>query len=588
MNFLKSFFASILGTLTALGLFFVILLLFVSGIASIINAPSGLTSVKQNSVLDLNLNYPIVDRAPNFDEFQRFLGLEDEVLGLPDILSAIDKAKDNSSIKGIRLRTDFISAGWAQTRSIRNALNRFKESGKFIYAYGDLYTQKGYYLASVSDSIFLNPVGILEFKGLASEVLYYKDFQEEYGVKMEVIRHGKYKSAVEPYLENEMSADNRYQIKTLLNDIWETVREEIGEARNLKSKTIDDIINNQRLVVPEDGVNETLIDALVYEDDFDERINTALEISSSQKTNLASIRQLNNASSTYNTDIKDRIAVVFARGPIMYGEGTENMIAQGVFVETLQELADDDWIKAVVLRVESPGGNALTSDLLWRAIENLKSKKPVFVSMGNVAASGGYYIAAGADQIYADPLSITGSIGVFASLPNIHGMTKKLGINAQTVETHQNALGYSFFQPLSETFKQRTIKSIENTYNTFKQRVIDGRGLTSAEVESIAQGRVWSGKQALNVGLVDHLGGLQDAIMAAAKAANIENYNIVNYPKFEEDLESVLSAALPSIESKLTWMQWVPKNLRQQLQHTDPKNPLLSVQMLIPFDLSIE
>lgn len=588
MNFLKSFFASILGTLTALGLFFVILLLFVSGIASIINAPSGLTSVKQNSVLDLNLNYPIVDRAPNFDEFQRFLGLEDEVLGLPDILSAIDKAKDNSSIKGIRLRTDFISAGWAQTRSIRNALNRFKESGKFIYAYGDLYTQKGYYLASVSDSIFLNPVGILEFKGLASEVLYYKDFQEEYGVKMEVIRHGKYKSAVEPYLENEMSADNRYQIKTLLNDIWETVREEIGEARNLKSKTIDDIINNQRLVVPEDGVNETLIDALVYEDDFDERINTALEISSSQKTNLASIRQLNNASSTYNTDIKDRIAVVFARGPIMYGEGTENMIAQGVFVETLQELADDDWIKAVVLRVESPGGNALTSDLLWRAIENLKSKKPVFVSMGNVAASGGYYIAAGADQIYADPLSITGSIGVFASLPNIHGMTKKLGINAQTVETHQNALGYSFFQPLSETFKQRTIKSIENTYNTFKQRVIDGRGLTSAEVESIAQGRVWSGKQALNVGLVDHLGGLQDAIMAAAKAANIENYNIVNYPKFEEDLESVLSGALPSIESKLTWMQWVPKNLRQQLQHTDPKNPLLSVQMLIPFDLSIE
>lgn len=588
MNFLKSFFASILGTLTALGLFFVILLLFVSGIASIINAPSGLTSVKQNSVLDLNLNYPVVDRAPNFDEFQRFLGLEDEVLGLPDILSAIDKAKDNSSIKGIRLRTDFISAGWAQTRSIRNALNRFKESGKFIYAYGDLYTQKGYYLASVSDSIFLNPVGILEFKGLASEVLYYKDFQEEYGVKMEVIRHGKYKSAVEPYLENEMSADNRYQIKTLLNDIWETVREEIGEARNLKSKTIDDIINNQRLVVPEDGVNETLIDALVYEDDFDERIKTALEISSSQKTNLASIRQLNNASSTYNTDIKDRIAVVFARGPIMYGEGTENMIAQGVFVETLQELADDDWIKAVVLRVESPGGNALTSDLLWRAIENLKSKKTVFVSMGNVAASGGYYIAAGADQIYADPLSITGSIGVFASLPNIHGMTKKLGINAQTVETHQNALGYSFFQPLSETFKQRTIKSIENTYNTFKQRVIDGRGLTSAEVESIAQGRVWSGKQALNVGLVDHLGGLQDAIMAAAKAANIENYNIVNYPKFEEDLESVLSGALPSIESKLTWMQWVPKNLRQQLQHTDFKNPLLSVQMLIPFDLSIE
>jgi protease-4 len=264
------------------------------------------------------------------------------------------------------------------------------------------------------------------------------------------------------------------------------------------------------------------------------------------------------------------------------------MIAQGVFVETLQELAEDEWIKAVVLRVESPGGNALTSDLLWRAIENLKTKKPVLVSMGNVAASGGYYIAAGADQIFADPLTITGSIGVFASLPNIHGMTKKLGIHAQTVETHQNALGYSFFQPISDSFKARTIKSIENTYTTFKQRIIDGRGLTPEAVEEIAQGRVWSGKQAQKIGLVDHLGGLQETIAAAAKAADLEVYNTVDYPNFEENLESVLSEALPSLQSNTTWMHWVPKNLRQQLQHTDPKNPLLSIQMLIPFDLSIE
>ena len=588
MNFLKSFFASVLGTLIGLGLFFVIVLLLISGITSMIGSPKGFGSVKQNSILALDLNKSILDRAPSFDEIQRILGIDDEVLGLPDIISAIDKASQNSNIKGIRLRADFISAGWAQTRSIRNALDRFKGSGKFIYSYGDIFTQKGYYLSSISDSIFLNPVGVLEFKGLASEVLYYKDFQDEYGVKMEVIRHGKYKSAVEPYLQSEMSSENRYQIKTLLNDIWETLREEIALSRNLDQNTLDKIINSQLITTPEDGVREGLIDALVYEDDFNKKIKSHLEFSLNKKLNIASIAEVNNATLTYDATIKDRIAVVFARGPIMYGEGTESIIAQGVFVKTLQEISEDDWIKAVVLRVESPGGNALTSDLLWRAIENLKTKKPVIVSMGNVAASGGYYIAAGADQIFADPLTITGSIGVFASLPNIHGMTKNLGINAQTVETHKNALGYSFFQPLSESFKTRTIKSIENIYSTFKQRVIDGRGLTPRAVEELAQGRVWSGKQALDIGLIDHLGGLQDAIAAAAKTAELEDYNTIDYPKFEQDLESVLSGALPSLKSKVSWMHWVPTGIRNQLQYIDPKNPLLSIQMLIPFDLIIE
>ena len=588
MNFLKSFFASVLGTLIGLGLFFVIVLLLISGITSMIGSTKGFGSVKQNSILALDLNKSILDRAPSFDEIQRILGIDDEVLGLPDIISAIDKASQNSNIKGIRLRADFISAGWAQTRSIRNALDRFKGSGKFIYSYGDIFTQKGYYLSSISDSIFLNPVGVLEFKGLASEVLYYKDFQDEYGVKMEVIRHGKYKSAVEPYLQSEMSSENRYQIKTLLNDIWETLREEIALSRNLDQNTLDKIINSQLITTPEDGVREGLIDALVYEDDFNKKIKSHLEFSLNKKLNIASIAEVNNATLTYDATIKDRIAVVFARGPIMYGEGTESIIAQGVFVKTLQEISEDDWIKAVVLRVESPGGNALTSDLLWRAIENLKTKKPVIVSMGNVAASGGYYIAAGADQIFADPLTITGSIGVFASLPNIHGMTKNLGINAQTVETHKNALGYSFFQPLSESFKTRTIKSIENIYSTFKQRVIDGRGLTPRAVEELAQGRVWSGKQALDIGLIDHLGGLQDAIAAAAKTAELEDYNTIDYPKFEQDLESVLSGALPSLKSKVSWMHWVPMGIRNQLQYIDPKNPLLSIQMLIPFDLIIE
>ncbi|MFQ3341204.1 MAG: protease-4 [Flavobacteriaceae bacterium] len=588
MNFLKSFFASVLGTLTAVGFFFVLMLLIISGFASLMNAPSGVESVSENSVLKLDLNGTILDRAPVFDELQGLLGFEESVLGLPVVIAAIDKASEHPNIKGISLRADFISAGWAQTRSIRNALVRFKESGKFIYSYGDVYTQKGYYLASVSDSIFLNPVGVMEFKGLASEVLYYKDFQDEYGLKMEVIRHGKYKSAVEPYLENEMSPSNRYQIKSLLTDIWETLKNEIAYARKLTPETLDEIIADQKINIAKDAVTEHLIDELIYEDVFEQKMKIRMGLEPDDDLKLASVKKVNNSVNAYDSSIKDRIAVVYARGPILYGEGTESIIAQGVFVETLETLAEDDWVKAVVLRIESPGGSALTSELLWRAIENLKAKKPFVVSMGNVAASGGYYIAAGADQIFADPLTITGSIGVFASLPNANGLMRNFGINAQTVQTHKNALGYSPFQPLSEAFKKQTVLGIKNTYAIFKNRVMDGRGLSPKAVEAIAQGRVWSGKQALENGLVDHLGGLDDALAAAAKVANLENYNKIEYPKFEKNLESILSSITPSLQLESPWMQWFPKNIKQLVQTPRAENPLLSIQMLIPFELSIQ
>lgn len=588
MNFIKSFFASILGTLTALGIFFVMVLLIISGFASLMNAPSGGGSISDNSVLKLDLNGTILDRAPTFDELQRVLGLEESTLGLPNIIAAIDKASKHDKIKGISLRADFISAGWAQTRSIRNALLRFKESGKFIYSYGDIYSQKGYYLSSVSDSIYLNPLGALEFKGLASEVLYYKNFQDEYGLKMEVIRQGKYKSAVEPYLENEMSPANRYQIKSLLKDIWETLKTEIAHARNLVPEILDIIIEDQKINIAEDALTENLIDGLIYKDIFEQKIKTRMNIAFEDDLKIVSIKKLNNNVSTYNASIKDRIAVVYARGPILYGEGTENIIAQGVFVETLETLAKDDWIKAVVLRIESPGGSALTSELLWRAIENLKEKKPFIVSMGNVAASGGYYIAAGADQIFADPLTITGSIGVFATLPNANGLMKNLGINAQTVETHKNALGYSPFQPLSKAFEKQTLLGIENIYTIFKKRVIDGRGLSPEAVENIAQGRVWTGKQAVKNGLVDYLGGLDDALAAAAKAADLEDYNKMEYPIFKEDLESILSGITPSLKLKSSLTEWLPKNLKHSFEIIKTENSLLSIQALVPFELSIK
>ena len=587
MNFTRSFFASVLGSLTAFGLLFVILLLIISATASIFNASSGVRTLSDNSILNLDLNLPIVERPPVFDEIQSLLGLEEEVLGLPNILSAIKIAAENPKIQGIRLRSDFISSGWAQTHSIRKALKDFKSKDKFIYAYGDVFTQKGYFLASVADSIFLNPVGALEFKGLASEVLYYKDFQDKYGFKMEVVRHGKYKSAVEPFLENEMSPENKFQIYTLLNDIWSTLREEISISRDLLPETLDAIVSNNKIAIPQDAVSSKLIDGLAYEDVFDEKIKTRLGLDIDEKLNKVSINSVNSTKESYDASIKDRIAVVFAKGPILYGEGSESIIAQGIFVETLEELSKDDWIKAVVLRVDSPGGSALTSELIWRTIEKLKESKPVIVSMGNVAASGGYYIAAGADHIFADPLTITGSIGVFATLPNVKGFLDDIGIQAQSVETHPNALGYSPFQTLNKSYEKQMISGIENIYDIFKERVIQGRELSPEAVENLAQGRVWSGKQALKLGLIDDLGDLQDAITLAAKDLEIEDYNVIEYPKFEENLENMLKGITPSLEVKNPLKNLIPEQMMLILESNQSRGPLPYIQTLLPFELRI-
>jgi protease-4 len=587
MNFFKNFLASVLGTLTAIGLFFALILMLVATVASVMVSPTSSKAIQANSVLDLNLNVPITDRNPSFDELEIILDLNEDVLGLPEIISAIDQAALNPKIEGIRLRSDFITAGWSQTRSIRTALEKFKAEGKFIYAYADFFTQKGYYLASVADSIILNPMGELDFKGLASEVLYYKDFQEEYGIKMEVIRLGKYKSAVEPYLDNKMSDANRYQIQTLLLDVWETLNEEISVGRKLSSETLNELINTQQLSTPQDALDQGLIDLLDYESAVVDLIQSRLNLGT-EEVRFASIADLNPSSpSAYDNQVKDRIAVVYANGPILYGEGTQNIIAQGVFTETLEELAKDDWVKAVVLRVDSPGGSALTSELLWQTLEKVKKQKPVLVSMGDVAASGGYYIAAGADQIFADPLSITGSIGVFASLPNASGFIENLGIHAETVETHPNALGYSIFQPLSPAFEAKTKKSIEKTYALFKQRVAEGRKLSETAVEDLAQGRVWSGKQALANGLIDSLGGLQATIQAAAKLAQIDHYKVMEYPNFEEDLSSLLSGLTISLGLNRLWNSVLPSTLSSQIDQLSTPKPAAQMQLLLPFEIKI-
>ena len=552
MNFFKSFLASLMGTFIAMGL---VALFFFMGIAAIATSlnfeQSKGTWIKENSVLGLNLNTMVTDRSPNFNPLEGLSDFDSGMMGMDEIIGSIKKAKQDDKIKGIKLQPGFIASGWAQAREIRNALKEFKTSGKFIYAYGDYMSQKGYYVSSVADSIFMNPMGMMQLKGLSSEVLYYEDFQNQYGVKMEVIRHGKYKSAVEPYLQDHMSEENRIQIQSLLNAVWETLRDEVAQSRGLEPATLDTLADDLVVTDAEEALAQGIIDGLVYEDDFEDKIKVAMEVDPKEDLKVVDSDKINIQIQEYDNEISDRIAIVYAQGPILNTKGSADIIGKEAINKAFQEILESDKIKAVVLRVDSPGGDALTSEIILNASRALKGKKPLVVSMGNVAASGGYYISSLADRIFADPMTITGSIGVLAAFPNIRGMTNRIGINAEQVTTHKNAMGYSPFEPLSEGFEKSTISAIEKVYHTFKSRVSEGRSLSMEIVEEIAQGRVWSGKNAVEIGLVDTLGGLQEAITGAAELAKIDKYNLVDYPEYDDDFESMLLNAFSQAQTKL-------------------------------------
>ena len=590
MNFLRTFLASVLGTLTALVLGGIILFMLIAGIASAVNSEGSSSAlIQDNSIFSLKLDLPILDNVPGSQEFQVSLGLDAESVQLIDLVTAIDLAKANDKIKGIHLRSEYVQAGWAQTKTLRDALVTFKESGKFIAAYGDYFTQKGYYLASVADSIFVNPNGGVEFKGLASEVLYFKDFEDEYGFKMEVIRHGKYKSAVEPYLSNTMSEANREQIGSLIASLWETIGSEIAEARNMSVDELDAIATELKANLVENAVKVGLVDQINYKSEYIELLKNKVGISEEDKLKLVDYNDLLAGNAAYKKGVRDKIAVIYAQGPILFGDGSESQIGDQVFVEAIEEAVKSKRVKAIVLRVNSPGGSAMISDILWNALEDAKKEKPLVVSMGNVAASGGYYIACNADTIFADPMTVTGSIGVFATIPNVKGFTDDIGINAEHVMTHKNAVGYSPFEPISPGFRKSALEGIEHVYETFKQRVADGRNLSLEEVEALAQGRVWTGLQAKENGLVDALGGLDAAIEAAAELAEIEEYNLTSYPKVETDFDDIFALMSPfaAIETKIK--SALPREFSAFIEaSTSEENQALQIQARIPFSLDIK
>lgn len=586
MKFLRNLLAAILGCLIAFGIMFMMFFIF----AALVGSSNDGVKIKSNSILELSFSEPISDYlGKNSDD--PFGALFEEGQGLDEILHAIAIAKNDSKIKGISMNTSFLQAGFAQTQEIRRALEDFKAAGKFVYSYSDFYTQKDYYLASVADAMYLNPQGILDFKGLASEVLYYKSLQEKSGVKMEVIRHGKYKSAVEPFLSDTMSDENRSQIKELITSIWTSMLEDISETREIDIKSLNTIADTLGGRMPKYAIASGLIDGTFYFDEYESMLLEQSGIDNDAKINYVSIEDYSTLANTKTIRSgTDKIAVIFAQGEILYGEGGKDFLGQGAINRALKKARDNDNIKAIVLRVDSPGGSALVSDIIWREIELTKEKKPVVVSFGNVAASGGYYIAAGADKIFAEPTTITGSIGVFGTVPNMTELADNIGINAEQVGTNANSVDYSLFEPMTDSFRNQILEGIENTYDTFLERVASGRDMTVEEVNEIAQGRVWSGVDAKRLGLVDEIGNLDDAIEAAAEMVELENFGIRKYPKYKSDFERLmddLGSAKVSIGAAFV-KEELGNELYQSLKEIKEMSKQRDIQARMPYTINIK
>lgn len=588
MNFFKNVLATMVGIILFSMLSF--FLLFIVGIA--VSASSESTvAVKNNSVIKLDL-FTVTNDYGGKTRVTDFEFSEKNNDGLIDVLNAIDYAKTDSSIKGITIENNASLLGISQRKAIREKLIDFKKTGKFVVAYSDGYSQSEYYMNSVADTVYLNPMGSVDFKGLASEVLYMKDLQEKSGVKMEVIRHGKYKSAVEPFLQQTMSEENREQMTVLLNSIWDNVITDISESRKISKDSLNFIATNLEGRTPELALKNKLIDKIAYFDEYENGMRKAMNIEKDKEINKVDI--LDYVSSTFGKSknkSKDRIAVIVAQGEIRGGEGSVNVIGEGSINRALKEARTNENVKAIVLRVNSPGGSALTSDIIWREIEITKKVKPVIVSMGDVAASGGYYIACNATRIFAEPTTITGSIGVFGVIPNFKEVANKIGVNAEVVKTHKNSAGYSVFTEMDPGFRETIQADIERVYSVFVNRVASGRNMTFEKVDALAQGRVWTGTMALENGLVDELGGLDSAIDYAAKEVGLTDYRINYYPEYEIKLRDLLRGLIGMNVKEAQQeaiIQTVGKENYELFERINYIKETKSVQAMLPYQISIK
>jgi len=589
-DFLKIVLASALGFVIAnILLSLVVMVLFFGAMGSFVGSLSSEKFVLQdNSVLNLRLNAPITERTPEEDPFTSMITPDQpSAMGLNDIISAIRKAKSEDNIKGIYLDSRVFSASLATLAEIRHELESFKDSGKFIVAYADTYTQGGYYLASVADKIVLNPQGMLDLHGLSSTPIFFKDALDKLGIEMQIFKVGTYKSAVEPFTQNEMSNENREQITAYLNDAWSFLRKDLANARSLTEMEIDSLADTLPMLQPAESlVAARLVDTLLYETEMKDYLRTLLEIDEDSKIPSATVANMKSVKTKTVRKTDNTIALLYAHGNIISGNGSAN-IQDKYMVNEIEKLKDDDDIKAVVFRVNSGGGSAYASEQIWKAITELKEEKPVIVSMGDLAASGGYYIAANADKIVAQPTTLTGSIGIFGAFPSFEGTTKKIGVYTDEVKTNEFSDFGNLTRPFNDRESEMLQAMVERGYDLFLTRCADGRGMPKDSLARYAEGRVWTGNQAKEIGLVDELGGIEKAIEIAAEMANLgKSYVVFEYPRLRSKFDELLNPAKEELAAR-TLKEYlgesyelfmILKNIKEQDY----------IQARIPFDLNIQ
>ncbi|MEI8225556.1 MAG: signal peptide peptidase SppA [Bacteroidota bacterium] len=542
-NFLKYTLATITGIIIVSIIFFITMIASISALVASGDKPA---SISANSILVLKAGVTIPDRGNQIPlaGIDLFNMTFTPAPGLNEILQNIEKASDDSKIKGILIENGLLPSGWATIGEIRNALEKFRMDGKFVISYSDyVLTQECYYLSTVADKIYINPGSMVDFKGLSSEVMFYKKALEKLGVEVQVTRHGKFKGAVEPFILDKLSEENKTQIKDYVGSIWKHVIKSISESRNIPADQLNLLADKLTGNIAANALDNKLVDGLMFRDALIDTLKALSGISKDKDLNLVSMIKYSKVPDPNKTiSVKNRIAVVYASGTIVMGKGNENNIGGNHYADVIRKVRLDSSVKAIVLRVNSPGGNAIASDIIWRELELAAKAKPVVISMGNYAASGGYFISAPATKIYADPTSISGSIGVFGLIPNAGKLLEqKLGLSTEFVNTNKNSEFPSIYRPMNIFEKEVMQMSIEKVYSDFVGKVASGRKMTAESVDSIGQGRVWSGTSAQKIGLVDEIGGLKDAIKGAADLAGVDTWSIRELPVIEDPYTRLLS-----------------------------------------------
>jgi protease-4 len=580
MNFLKMFFSSCLGAFVALVAFAIVGIFILAGLGG--EAP---VDVKPNSVLSLKLNYPITELELDDPLADILPGAAEKTLGLMQLKSAIKKAKNDENIKGIYIQSGSVGGGISTITELRQSLIEFKKSGKWVVAYSDYFSEGGYYLASVADSIFLNPEGMVEVNGLASEVTFFKKLFDKLEIRPQVFRVGEFKSAVEPFLRDDLSDENRLQLTELLNSVYGNMLSSIAESRKIEQAQIKEIANKMLVRNADQAKEHGLVDALYYEDQVLDLLKKKSGIEKDSKLNLIAYTDYKKSADTGKSS-KNEIAVIVADGEIIQGKNDESngLVGSKTIIDELRSARESKRVKAVVLRINSPGGSAMASDEMWREIMLTKKEKPVIASMSDYAASGGYYLAMGCDTIVAQPTTVTGSIGVFSVLFDMSQfLGNKLGITSEEVKTGEIGELITFTRGLTETEKAIWQKQTDEVYETFTTKAAEGRKMKVEDLKKIASGRVWTGDQAKANGLVDVLGTFDDAVKIAVNGASLaDDYTVRFYPKPKTFMEKFFSTSESDAaevkmkealggENALLYLQW--KKL-QQYQGTQTRIPI--------------